>query len=59
VFWFLFWFDGGLTQIPTTWPKPIEKRIIPNPFRFFNEKKLVREAGVEPTTFGSGEGHDA
>ena len=32
----------------------LRKRITPNLFRSFYGKRLVRAAGVEPTTFGSG-----
>jgi hypothetical protein len=52
--------NGGLTQIPTTWESRMKRRIKRNPLILFSGLKLnlnfkmVRAAGVEPTTFGSG-----
>jgi hypothetical protein len=53
-------FEGDSIQFPTTWESRMKRRIKRNPLISFSGLKLnlnfkvVRAAGVEPTTFGSG-----
>jgi hypothetical protein len=58
VFWFLFWFGLWFEPNSNDVTKPMEKRIPHDFIEEFQGNEMVREAGVEPTTFGSGGEND-